>query len=181
MIRTINSFLGLASILLFCIHGISMGLFLAGYFPYSHTRAYWGYALLLCVILHAILSLFLITLGDGKKKQFSYVKQNAGSYIQRILGILMIALIYLHMSAYGYINEDGAYLLKEPDKSTFVTQVLLVLVAGAHLLLSFPKSAITLGMINNESEYKNYKNLSYMIFFIVVGISLNGLWRYFLG
>lgn len=181
MIRTINSILGFVSILLFCIHGITMSFFLAGYLPYSHTRIYWGYALLVCVILHGILSLFLITLGDGKKKQISYLKQNAGSYLQRILGILMIVLIYFHMSAYGSTNEEGIYVLKEPDKITFVTQALLTLVAGAHITLSFPKSAITLGMVSSEAEYQNYKNLSYMIFFIIVGMSLYSMWKYFLG
>jgi succinate dehydrogenase/fumarate reductase cytochrome b subunit len=158
-----------------------MGLFLANYLPYSSMWSYWGYALLLCTILHAVLSIFLVTLGDGKKKKIGYMKQNAGAYAQRIFGIVMIILIYLHMSAYGYINENGAYILKEPTKLTFIAEVLLVLIAGGHIVLSLPKAAITLGMITQESEYKKYKNLSYMIFFVVAGISLNGLFSYFLG
>ncbi|WP_312648549.1 hypothetical protein [Aminipila sp.] len=181
MIRYINSLLGVAAVILFVIHGITMGLFLAGYLDYSPTRKYWGYALLVCVILHGILSMMLVIFADGKRKHLAYLKKNAGAHSQRILGIIAAVLIYRHMAAYGYVNEAGIYIFKEPTLTTFISEVLMAIVVGAHIVLSLPKAAITLGVITKQEEMKNQRNLAYTIFFLVESVSLYGLYKYFLG
>ncbi|MHC1722784.1 MAG: hypothetical protein AB9836_06215 [Aminipila sp.] len=181
MIRYINSLLGVAAVILFVIHGMTMGLFLAGYLDYSPTRKYWGYALLICIILHAIISMMLVVFTDGKRKHMVYFKKNVGAHSQRILGIVAAILIYRHMAAYGYVNEAGIYILKEPTIATFITEVLMAIVVGTHIVLSLPKAAITLGVISKQEEMKNQRNLAYTIFFLVEFVSLYGLCKYFLG
>ncbi|WP_312091405.1 hypothetical protein [Aminipila sp.] len=181
MIRYINSLLGVAAVFFFTVHGITMGLFLAGYLDYSPTRKYWGYALLVCVILHGILSMMLVIFADGKRKHTAYFKKNAGTHAQRILGIISAILIYRHMAAYGYVNEAGIYIFREPTFSRFITEFTMALVVGAHIVLSLPKAAITLGVITSQEEMKNQRNLAYMIFFIVESVAFYGLYQYFLG
>lgn len=180
MIRYINSLLGVAAALLFSIHAITMGLFLAGYLQYEPTRKYWGYALLVCVILHGLLSMMLVMFADGRRKYFAYFKKNIGIHTQRILGILTAALIYRHMAAYGYINEVGIYVIKEPTISRFITELIMAIIVGGHIVLGLPKAAITLGTIKSSEEIKSQRNLAYMIFFLVEAIAINGLVRYFI-
>ncbi|QHI72746.1 hypothetical protein [Aminipila terrae] len=180
MIRCINAWLGAAAVALFTIHGITMGLFLAGYLDYSPTRKYWGYALLICIILHGVISLMLVIFADGKRKSFVYFKENRKTHLQRILGIIGAVLICHHMVAYGYVNAAGVYILKEPSFTTFITEAAMAVVLGAHIVLSLPKAAITLGMIKTQKEIKLQTNLAYILFFMVESIVLYGLCSYFL-
>lgn len=179
MIRFINSLLGVSAVILFVIHAVSMGLFLAGYLEYFPTRKYWGYALLVCVILHGLLSMMLVIFSDGKRKYLAYYKENIGVHLQRILGIVAAILIYIHMSGYGYINEAGIYILKEPTISKFITEVVMAIVVGGHIVLSLPKAAITLGVITTSEQLKSQRNLAYMIFLLVESVAIYGLFRYF--
>lgn len=180
MIRYINSLLGVFAVVLFVIHSITMGLFLAGYLDYSPTRKYWGYALLVCVILHGVLSMMLVIFSDGKRKYLVYYKENIGAHTQRALGIIAAILIYMHMAAYGYVNEAGEYIVKEPTVIRFITESALAIVVGGHIVLSLPKASITLGVITTPEEMKRQRNLAYIIFAIVETVALYGLYRYFL-
>ncbi len=85
------------------------------------------------------------------------------------------------MAAYGYVNEAGIYIFREPTFSRFITEFTMALVVGAHIVLSLPKAAITLGVITSQEEMKNQRNLAYMIFFIVESVAFYGLYQYFLG
>lgn len=179
MIRTVNGLLGAAATILFGIHGISMGLFLAGYLPYSYTRKYWGYALLVCVVLHAVISIALVIFEKGKNKGDKYAKANKESHIQRVLGIITIVFIALHMNAYGYFTEDWVYIVKEATMAGFAAQVGLALLAGLHLMIGFPKSMISLGYIREPKDLKSQKNFAYMLVFATWFVAIYGACNYF--
>lgn len=179
MIRTINGLLGAVATILFAIHGISMGLFLAGYLPYVYERKYWGYALLVCVILHAVIGMALTFFEKGKTKADRYAKANKGTHAQRVLGVLAIFAIAGHMNAYGYFTDEWVYILNEPTTFGFIKQVAVALVVGLHVMIGFPKSMITVGHIRNPQELKNQKNFVYMLVFATWAVAIYGACNYF--
>lgn len=179
MIRFVNGLLGAAAAILFAIHSISMGMVLAGYIQYSYSLKYWAYALLVCLILHAVISIALVVFETGKNRIDRYAKVNAGIHLQRISGIILIVLVYFHMNAYGYLSDDGVYILKEPTMTGFLSQVALALIAGFHMVTGLPKSMISLGCIRDAKEMKAQKNFVYMVFFIVEAVAIYGACIYF--
>ena len=179
MIRTINGLLGVVAVILFGIHGISMGMFLAGYLPYVYERKYWGYALLVCVILHAVISISLTIFETGKNKVDRYAKINKESHIQRALGVLTVVAIAGHMNAYGYFTDEWVYILNEPTTFGLIKQIAIALVAGLHLMIGFPKAMISVGYIRNPQEIKNQKNFVYMLVFATWFAAIYGACNYF--
>lgn len=179
MIRTINGMLGAIAVLLFGVHGISMGLFLAGYLPYIYERKYWGYALLVCVILHAVISITVTAFETGKNKVDKYVKLNKESHIQRVLGVAAIFVIAGHMNAYGYFTDEWVYILKEPTNFGLVKQIAIAVVVGLHLLIGFPKAMISIGYIRNPQEIKSQKNFVYMLVCATWFAAVYGACNYF--
>ena len=130
-------------------------------------------------MLHAVIGVAITIFEKGKPTIDRYVKKNASTHIQRILGFLAIFCVARHMNAYGYFTDEWVYILNEPTLYGFICQVALAIVAGLHLMIGFPRAMITVGYIRNPQEIKNQKNFVYVMVCATWFVGIYGACNYF--
>ncbi|MEG0156077.1 MAG: hypothetical protein RR626_00920 [Anaerovoracaceae bacterium] len=152
--RTFNSFLACITSALFIYHSLSMSLFLMGMLPFSPIRKQLGWVLLALMLVHGVISLLLMIRTGGR---YSYVKENFGVHLQRILGILAVCLLPLHLGAFGHFDPTlGKYVITTPTAGMFLIQSLFTLVYVIHFMISTPKIMVSAGIITDERRKKGF-------------------------
>ena len=180
MLRYLNSLLGAACVLLLLAHILWAAALLAGFIGYTPFIGRIGWAFMVCLVLHGLLSVYLFTIPDRPAPRFPYPRSNAGAWAQRISGIAMILLIIPHlMEAYGHVTLSGWYLPKEPTAARYVLEALLLLAVTVHLWQGLSRLPVSLGLLRDEKSLDRWKRGLKAAVAVVTLLVLAALTRYF--
>ncbi len=143
--RKINGIIAMLVLVLFLIHGLLGALNLMNIATVivkvlSHT-------MLCLIIVHAIIS-FGLTVRSVKtaiKTKAPYFRQNRLFGARRISGVLILALVFFHMTAFGY-TSGGVFRLVPFDVFRLITQVLFILSIAVHIITNVKPVLITFGV-----------------------------------
>lgn len=142
--RKINGILAAAVLILFIVHGIFGALNMMDIAPLvvkvlSHT-------MLSLIAVHAVISIILSvqSVRTAVKTKAPYLKNNLLFWSRRVSGVLIVALVFFHMTAFG-TTEGGVFRLYPFDLPRFVLQMLFLLTVAVHVIANVKPALITFG------------------------------------
>jgi len=152
MLRIINALIALGVFGLYIFHTILNVPTLVAhtYIPWSHIPGMLLFALL---FLHGVVSIFIVikeAVLRGKEKL--YLKINARSMILIITGVLVLVLIFIHYVSFGYTSSTGEFILRQPDLTMFIINVILAISISLHCTQSLQNASITLGICSKSNK-----------------------------
>lgn len=168
--RKINTILAHFILILLLVHAFMGCLLMLGFS--SITLKPLSYLLLSVVCLHALLSILssVSSIRIGFKSGQWYFKENASFWIKRITGIVILILIFFHISAYTTI-VDGHFFLKEFTFIKLISQFSLVLAIFIHAFVSLKSMLIAKGEIDFKEKRMDWL-LVISIFLIFIFVSI---------
>ena len=143
ILRKINAVLSLICTVLILDHAIFLSIWMLTRGGVEKTETPLPWILVICMILHAVISITLGILGHKNAEKIkcnTYGKMNRQTIIQRISGILIIVLMAFHIA--GAINHFQPKILHA------ILHPMFFIVVLAHLAVSSSKAFITLGIGN---------------------------------
>ncbi len=161
--RYINAVLALFLAVFYAAHGVWEGLFLLGFTGYSGIAHIFGMVIFTILIVHAVISLLLVFVFDGRNRPVIYPRSNAAVYLQRITGIIVIVLVYLHITFYN-----------APFSGPM--NILMVVLLGIHIGVSLPRAAVTLGLVGSDSGMKIFQAASWAASILIMIVTILGFW-----
>jgi hypothetical protein len=169
MLRKINSILTVPIFVLFAVHLILMSGLLTGFVGFNPDFKKIGFALAALVLVHSLFGIYFAfeRIFLRKRGQKAYPKENKLFRFQLISGIVMLILVFLHTTAYGYTNAEGIFVLRDPSVFYYITECLLALFVCAHSAVSVPRMAITFGLIKEGKGLLNIVKVSTAVFALV--------------
>lgn len=174
MLRKINSLLSALILIVFAGHLFFMSGLLTGLVGFNPNFKYFSFALLTLVLLHTLFGFGFMfeRIIKRRRGQKSYTEQNKLFSLQMVSGILLLALVVLHTTAYGYTNAEGVFILRTPSLFYYVTECLLALFVCLHSMISLPRLCVSFGMIQTASGMKKVCFISLAIFAAVFAIAV---------
>lgn len=143
--RKINGIIAMLVLVLFVIHGILGALNLMNVATVivkvlSHT-------MLSLIIVHALISagLTVRSVRTAIQTKTPYFRHNRLFWARRISGILILALVFFHMTAFGY-TSGGVFRLTPFDAFRFGVQLLFWLSIAVHIITNVKPVLITFGV-----------------------------------
>ena len=142
--RRINGILAVAVLIMFIVHGIFGALNMMNIAPLiakvlSHT-------MLTLIAVHAVISVGLSvqSVRTAVRTKAPYFKMNRLFWARRISGVLIMTLVFFHMTAFGY-TEGGVFRLVPFDLPRFILQMLFLLSVSVHVISNVKPVLITFG------------------------------------
>ena len=152
--RKLNAIITVLIIILFIDHGIMGGFLLTGLGTPNIIIG--GYIMMAIVLVHVIIGVKLTidTISAQKKSGTWYPKENRLFWARRISGFAVIIFLAFHMMAFGAGRGDIARL---GEFTTFkmITQVLMVITIGIHIISNVRPMLITLGIKKLKPIHKD--------------------------
>ena len=144
-IKKWNARLSLLTILLLLIHeGYQLFAYITFYYNPTLSKVT-GYAVAVCFVLHAILSVVgVAVLHDSKS--VAYKKLNIRTVLQRISAVLLILLLPLHIFSFPLLKSSAGgfgYVMVE------AAQIIFYATLFCHVVVSFSNALITLGWLSD--------------------------------
>lgn len=143
--RKINGIIAMLVLVLFIIHGILGALNMMNIATVivkvlSHT-------MLSLIVVHAVLSIILTvrSVRTAVKTKAPYFRHNRVFWARRLSGILIMALVFFHMTAFGY-TSGGVFRLVPFDVFRLITQILFLLSVAVHIITNVKPVLITFGV-----------------------------------
>lgn len=143
--RKINGILAAAVLVMFIIHGIFGALNMMNIAPLIVKAL--SYTMLALIAVHAVISVGLSvqSVRASIKTKAPYFSLNRLFWARRISGVLILALVFFHMTAFG-TNEGGVFRLVPFDLSRFILQMLFLLSIAVHVISNVKPMLITFGV-----------------------------------
>ena len=162
--RRLNVLLTALIIVLFLMHAVFGGLLMVGIGDEALKRI--ARAAFTLIIIHAIMGIILTidTLKVQKKTGASYFKENKSFWASRISGFAVLALLFLHMTAFGYTRNKEYHLIPFTAGGLAV-QLLFVITLAVHIISNLRPQMISLGI-------KSLKRARGTLLFIISALSL---------
>ncbi len=166
--RKINTMLVRLILLLVLMHAFMSCLLMLGLS--SITLKPLSYLLLIVVCIHAFLSILstIPSIQIGIQSGQWYFKENASFWIKRITGLLILILVFFHISAYTTI-VDGHFFLKEFTFIKLISQLSLVLSIFIHVLVSIKSMLIAKGEMDFKERRIDWMFIVSIFLIFVVG------------
>ncbi len=139
----------------------------------------------LCIMAHAVISVFILfTQADGFRPD-KYPRLNKKTNIQRISGILILLLLFMHFRSFHVLEDLRAAGETSSVRLVIFVQAVFFAVVILHVAVSFSKALISLGIITTEQSKKRVDNVVYIISamaLIIAEYAIITTWSYlFLG
>lgn len=113
-------------------------------------------------LIHAVLGMISITvLVDGTDLK-SYPKQNITTIVQRVSGILIFPLVFLHVNTFDLLTDNAASGNMIMFWLLIVIQVFFFGDVLTHIALSVTRALITLGLLTSSSKRERIDRLVYV-------------------
>lgn len=130
---------------LFIVHGVLGALNLMNVAPVT-TKAL-SYTMLSLIAVHAVISIGLTarSVRAAVKTKAPYLRQNSLFWARRVSGVLILALVFFHLTAFGR-NSGGIFRLAPFDMFRLVTQILFLLSIAVHIITNVKPVLITFGV-----------------------------------
>lgn len=107
----------------------------------------------IAVAIHVTLSLILVFFFHDGTDFSKYKKQNRRIILQRVSALVMLALLHLHIKAFGFIVAGT--VLSVADKGfILITEFVFFGSIFVHLGVSFSRSLISMGIIRSDAAQK---------------------------
>jgi len=178
--RQANILLSCLCALLLLLHTIPVGLVLLGVMDFAPWIGVINMVLLIVMMIHAVLSLILVI--PKLKASGRYVRENAGVWIQRLLGLGALIFSMFHRGAFGHTDAaTGQYIQAAPTLGAFALQLLLAWALAIHLAIGAPKAALALGFIAGEGDMGRARRISWTACGLLLGYMTLAFFIYFLG
>lgn len=143
--RKLNGIIAMIVLALFVVHGVlgalnMMNIATVIVKALSHT-------MLSLIIVHALISIGLTvsSVRTAVKTHAPYFRQNRLFWARRISGVLILALIFFHTTAFGY-TSGGVFRLVPFDIFRLMTQILFLLSIAVHIITNVKPMLITFGV-----------------------------------
>lgn len=162
-LKKINAALGLLSILLIVLHiGYSVFAYLTFYYN-PLLKNLFAIPFLVIVFLHATLGMLVVfTQKDGSRMDL-YKKQNARTILQRVSAALIFPLLILHINTFRLMQQAA-------EKGQSYLIILLIVaelgffaVVIIHVVSSFTRGLITLGVLSSEKTCRILDRICYIL------------------
>lgn len=101
-------------------------------------------------ILHVCLSLWIVFFMHDGSKFDRYGKLNQRTFMQRLSGLMILALVHPHVKIFASFIYDHSALAPARKLMVFVVEMLFFFAIYVHLECSFSRSLITMGLIRSE-------------------------------
>lgn len=143
--RKWNAVLSMIILVLFLIHGILGAFQMLG--TGSVTLRVLAHTLFGLILIHTVLGIVLTvqSIRVWKKTKVPYLRQNLLFWTRRISGLVIMVLIFFHMSAFSYYDGD-VYRLKWFTAFRLAVQLLLVLSLAVHVISNVKPMLIAFGI-----------------------------------
>ena len=139
---------------LFLIHLIWGSFILIGFAPGGNQIfRIFAYLLMILVVIHTIIGVILTikTVLITRRAGVSYKGENRLFYIRRISGFALLIFIGIHVWLLTGITTDTGFRMRLFDMAGLITQLLMVLSLGVHLLCNITPLRIALGIEDKRS------------------------------
>ena len=143
--RRLNGILAITILIVFIVHGV------LGALNMMEITAFFSKIIpriLICLIgLHAAVSTgyTIHSLRVAKRTNAPYFKENRLFWAGRISGLLIIALILFHVTAFG-AYDSGVFRLVPFDLYRLIAQLLFLTTVAVHIISNVKPALITLGV-----------------------------------
>ena len=143
--RKINGIIAMTVLVLFLIHGLLGALNLMNIATVIVKAL--SYTMLALIIVHAVISIVLTVRSarTAVKTKAPYFRHNRLFWARRISGVLILALVFFHMTAFGY-TSGGVFRLVPFDVFRLITQILFILSIAVHIITNVKPVLITFGV-----------------------------------
>lgn len=129
---------------------------------------------------HVMLSLLIVCFfHDGAAFSY-YAKSNKSLILQRITGLLMIALVHLHVKAFRFIVQ-GTRLSASEKVFIVVTEAIFFISILIHVSASFVKSLLVFGLIRTEKTEKTAARIVNIICTLMFLFAISALIYFLVG
>lgn len=164
-LRKINGVLVVIVVLMLAYHALLNTLLFFGLIGYSPIFKITGRWLFYPLVLHIAISLYLY-LKEKLKRSRNYLKLTKETTQQLITGIGIILFASLHILLYYFGNgTDSSQFLNH-----IITDNLLFISIALHLTVSIPRLLVSFGFLEGKEDYKNAKNITTIVVFIILMI-----------
>ncbi len=127
--------------------------------------------------IHIAVSLFILFFMNDGADLRRYRKNNKRVIIQRASGLVIIAILHLHVKAFGFIASGEA--LTASDKAfILVTELIFFAAIFMHLCVSFSRSLITFGLLRRDLSEKRIDTVAKIICVILMIITAAALIKF---
>lgn len=143
--RKINGIIAMTVLALFVIHGVLGALNLMNVAPVT-TKAM-SHTMLALIVLHAFITIGLTvrSVSIAAKTRAPYFRQNRLFWARRISGVLILLLVFFHLTAFG-TNSGSVFRLVPFDLFRLITQILFLLSIAVHIITNVKPMLITFGI-----------------------------------
>ena len=143
--RRLNAMLSMIILVLFVVHGV-LGAFNMMAIGSVTTRVL-AWTMTALILIHILLGIcFTIqTLHAQKKAGAVYFKENRLFWARRLSGLLVMILIFFHIAAFSGVSKEH-YRLPDFEIFQLLTQILLVLSIGVHVVTNVKPMLIAFGI-----------------------------------
>ena len=143
--RKLNGIIAMIVLALFVVHGVLGALNMMNIATVIVKAL--SYTMLSLIIVHALISIGLTvsSVRTAAKTHAPYFRQNRLFWARRISGVLILALIFFHTTAFGYIS-GGVFRLVPFDIFRLMTQILFLLSIAVHIITNVKPMLITFGI-----------------------------------
>jgi hypothetical protein len=147
--RKWNAVITAGILLLFLVHLVTGALQTAGFLSGGNIWLKWiSWVMLALIGLHMLIGIKLTadTLRIQQKSGASYPRENRLFWARRISGFALMAFLVCHVLIFSGTTENGAFRLHLFAGAELVTQILLIVSLGVHILTNLTPLLIGLGI-----------------------------------
>ena len=143
--RKINGIIAMIVLVLFVVHGILGALNMMNIATVIVKVL--SRTMLALIVVHAVLSIILTvrSIRTAVKTKAPYFRQNRLFWARRISGMLVLALVFFHTTAFGY-TSGGVFRLIPFDVFRLITQIFFLLSVAVHIITNVKPALITFGV-----------------------------------
>lgn len=143
--RRFNAILAMLTLALFVIHGVMGALNLMNVAPLVSKGL--SYTMLTLIALHACISVFYTvkTIVGNIRTKAPYLRQNRLFWARRISGVMIMVMIFFHLTAFD-TAEGGVFRLLPFDGTRLTAQLLLVASVAVHIITNVKPALIAFGV-----------------------------------
>lgn len=167
ILKKINAVLGL-TIIGFLLGHIFLSLLIKitdWYLPFLPSLFSMG--LLVTNVFHVVLSVLIVFFYHDRRR-YSYPRYNASTILQHFSGILTFLLVVVHMNSNAYLESIHLHNAVEIGLRHILT-LFYYPVVSLHVIISFPRGIITLGLVRTERTLQRIQ-LSAAMFLTLVTV-----------
>ena len=170
-LKKANAICALLSVLFMLLH-IGSTCYMYATFQYLPTlKLLTSIPFMALVCLHAVLGMLAVFLQTDGTAMHLYPQQNAKTILQRVSAALIFPLLILHINTYKLIETaaktDNALLLAV----IIAAQLLFYVILLTHVVTSFSRAWITLGVLSSPETQKKIDRIVAVIGILVMIIA----------